>query len=87
MVFNRALSVKRFLVLGLILLLHTTALPINFSLNGLLTGWLTANTDSLSQPFFGLRYIPEFSMKKALSDKYTVDFELSLNAYGTAHVR
>ena len=63
------------------------ALGFTFGIKGLITGWLTSNTDTLSQPFFGLRYIPEFSMDKAISEKYSIDFELSFNAYGTAHIR
>jgi len=85
--FNRSSGAKLLLVGGVILLLQTSVLSFSFGFRGLLTGWLTANVDSLSQPFFGLRYIPEFTLEKALSEKYTVDFELSLNAYGTAHVR
>lgn len=86
-ILKRVSGAKLFLCGVMILLFQTRALPINFNLKGLLTGWITANADSLSQPFFGLQYIPEFSIEKALSEKYTLDFELSLNAYGTAHVR
>ena len=87
--FDRRTGAKLLFLGGILLLLSSAAFPFPFVFNikGLLTGWLTANTDSLSQPFFGLRYIPEFSMEKELSDKYSIDFELSLNAYGTTHVR
>jgi len=85
--FNRSTGAKFLLLGGVLLLLNTSAFPIVFNIKGLLTGWLTANADSLSQPFFGLRYIPEFSMEHTLSEKYTMDFKLSLNAYGTAHIR
>ncbi len=84
---NLSTGAKLLILGGVLLVLNTQAFPSVFSIKGLLTGWLTANIDSLSQPFFGIRYIPEFTMEKALSEKYTVDFELSLNAYGTAHVR
>ena len=72
---------------ALTLLLQTAARPLSITLKGLITGWLTSNLDNLSQPFLGLRYIPEFLLDKALSEEYTLDFKLSLNAYGTAHIR
>jgi len=82
-----AVAAKILLLGGVILILNSTAFSFTFGIKGFFTVWLTANAESLSQPFFGIRYIPEFTMEKALSDKYTIDFELSLNAYGTAHVR
>ncbi|MFC2168835.1 hypothetical protein ACFLRW_07620 [Acidobacteriota bacterium] len=87
MKFKRPARAKLFITAGVILLFQSTAFSFTFGIKGLLTSWLTANAESLSQPFFGIRYIPEFTMEKAFSEKYTIDFELSLNAYGTAHVR
>ncbi|MCJ7582073.1 MAG: hypothetical protein MUP98_16295, partial [Candidatus Aminicenantes bacterium] len=83
----RSACAKMILIGVGILLFQATVFPFSINIKGLITGWLTANADSLSQPFFGLRYIPEFSLEKEISEKYKIDFELSLNAYGTAHIR
>ncbi|MCK4338340.1 MAG: hypothetical protein KAX11_10360 [Candidatus Aminicenantes bacterium] len=77
----------RTLLLGcVILFLQSAAFPLTFGLKGLITGWMTVNTDSITEPFFGLRYIPEFSIQKSLSEGRSLDFELSLNAFGTAYI-
>lgn len=79
-------GVKFFFVGCLILFLQGTTLPQTFELKGLISGWITVNADNITKPQFGLRYIPEFSIKKSLSQKYTLDLDFSLNSYGTAHI-
>jgi len=70
----------------MILLLQKTTLPQTFELKGLVSGWTTVNAASITEPQLGLRYIPEFSIEKSLSQNYSLYFDLSLNSYGTAHV-
>jgi hypothetical protein len=70
----------------LLIALPSIASPLTIGLKGLVTGWLTGNTDSIAEPFFGIRYIPEFTLKESLSQDFSLDFEASLNAYGTAYI-
>lgn len=56
-------------------------------LKGLLSGWVAVNTEDISEPRFGLHYFPEFSIQKSLSQNYSIDFDLSLNANGTARLK
>ena len=78
--------VRLYFIGCLILFIGKAALTQTLELKGLVSGWVTSNTDSITEPFFGLRYIPEFSMEKSISPDFSYDFQLSLNAYGTAHV-
>ena len=86
------MSVARFLMIPVALLclllfpLQNTAFPMTIGLKGLVTGWVTGNIDNITQPFLGIRYIPEFTLKESLTQNLTLDFEASLNAFGTAHV-
>jgi len=77
---------KPFFVWILFLFCQTALLSQNFGLRGMLSGWITVNTNKANKPQLGLRYIPEFSLEKSLSQKYTFDIEFSLNAYGTGQV-
>jgi len=70
----------------MILFFQKVLLCQTFNFKGLISGWITLNTDNITKPLFGLRYIPEFSFKKSLSENHYLDFELSLNTYGTAHI-
>ena len=75
----------RSMIMGcLILFLVNSASSQTLGLNGLLSGWVTVNTESISKLQFGLYYIPEFLIKKSLSQNYSIDFDLSLNVNGTA---
>ena len=78
--------VRLYFIGCLILFIGKAALTQTLELKGLVSGWVTSNTDSITEPFFGLRYIPEFSMEKSISPDFSYDFQLSLNAYGTAHI-
>jgi hypothetical protein len=68
----------------LILLLNTVAFSFTFVTKGQIIGWLTANADKSIKPQAGLRYIPMFSLSETFKKESSLDFELSLNAYGTA---
>ncbi len=68
----------------LLLLLFSYVFPWSFSTKGQLAGWLTANADRAVKPQAGLRFIPTFSLGKTFDNGQILDFELSLNAYGTA---
>ena len=83
---TRTGGIKLLFVGCMILLLQKTTLPQTFELKGLVSGWTTANADSITEPQLGLRYIPEFSIEKSLSQNYSLYFDLSLNSYGTARV-
>jgi hypothetical protein len=78
----------RSMIMGcLILFLVNSASSQTLELKGLLSGWLTVNTENSSKPQFGLYYIPEFSIKKSLAQNYSIDFDLSLNVNGTARLQ
>jgi hypothetical protein len=68
----------------LILSLINSASSQTLGLKGLLSGWITINTEDISRSQLGLYYIPEFSIKKSFSQNYSLDFDLSLNVNGTA---
>jgi hypothetical protein len=53
----------------------------------MLFGWLTANFSGKTEGQTGLRYIPELSFEKSLSDSSSLDAEFSLSAYGTSLFR
>jgi len=56
------------------------------NLHGLVTGWMTDNVKSITEPSFGIRFIPEFTFKKYIAQDLSLDFEASLNAYGAVQV-
>jgi hypothetical protein len=68
----------------LIMAIHTAAFSLTFHTKGQIIGWLTANANKSIKPQAGLRYIPAFSLEKTFKKGHALDFELSLNAYGTA---
>jgi hypothetical protein len=68
----------------LILFVVNSASSQTLELKGLLSGWVTVNTEDVLEPQFGMYYIPEFSIKKSFSQNYSLDFDLSLNVNGTA---
>ena len=70
----------------LILLFNTTAFSFTFHAKGKVIGWLTANVSKSIKPQAGLRYIPTFTLGKTFEKGSSLDFELSLNAYGTARL-
>jgi hypothetical protein len=82
----RSNAARLIILSSLLLVLQTAASSFTISLNGLVTGWITGNTKSITKPFFGIRYIPEFTLEKSFSQDLSLDFEVSLNAFGTAQV-
>jgi len=68
----------------LVLFLVNSVSSQTLELKGLLSGWITVNSENISKPQFGLYYIPEFSIKKTLSQNDSIDFNVSLNINGTA---
>ena len=77
---------KLYFVGCLILLMGKTALTQKLEHKGLLSGWMTVNTKNITQPQLGLRYLPEFSLNKPVSENGSLDFEFSLNSYGSAYI-
>ncbi len=71
---------------AVLLLLSTAAFSQTFAYKGLVSGWITVNADADIKPQLGLRCLPEFSLEKALSPKYNLDVEFSLNAYGSGTI-
>jgi len=53
----------------------------------MLSGWITANNDEDIKAQLGLRYIPRFSLEQSISRSYSLNVELSLNAYGAGYFR
>ena len=66
----------------LILICRATALAALWEVRGQLSGWVTANGDSLSESQIGLRYIPGFSFDVPVFDEWAIGTELSVNVYG-----
>ena len=56
------------------------------NLHGLVTGWVTGSVKNITKPSFGIRFIPEFTLKKSFSQNLSIDFEASFNAYGTSQI-
>lgn len=48
------------IMICLVLFLADPSSPQNLDVKGLLSGWGTLNADHISEPQFGLYYIPEF---------------------------
>jgi hypothetical protein len=70
----------------LLIALPSIASPLTIGLKGLATGWITGNIKTITEPFFGFRYIPELTLEDSLSQHLSLDFEMSLNAFGTAYI-
>lgn len=54
-----------------------------FGLQGQISGWVTVNPKMKDEAQIGLRYIPELSIEKRISDNFSLDAEISFNSYGT----
>lgn len=55
-------------------------------MKGQLSVWLSPDPANSFKTFTGIRYIPELSVKKKLSEKLSVDTEISINSYGSAFI-
>ena len=67
---------------AIVFLLAVPALPQTFRLEGQLSGWTIVNPDQSLETQAGFRYIPAVSLKKAISENYSIDAEISLNMFG-----
>lgn len=67
-----------------VLFLYSSVFSFTFHTKGQIIAWLTANADKEIKPQAGLRYIPTFTLGKAFEKGPALEFELSINAYGTA---
>ena len=76
------------LILGVLsLLFQANAFPQTVEFRGMFSGLITGNDEESIKMQLALRYIPSFSITKEIFKKYTLDAELSLNAYGSAQIR
>jgi len=55
-------------------------------IKGQLSGWLSPDPTNSFRTFTGIRYIPELSLKKDISEKFSLDTEISVNSYGSAFI-
>ena len=53
---------------------------------GQLSGWIIPDPSNSFRTFSGIRYIPEFYAKKGLSEKLSLDTEISFNSFGSAMI-
>jgi hypothetical protein len=60
------------------------ALSQTLDLKGLISAWGVGSFQKSSKPQLGIRFIPEFFLKKSLSENFTLDATVSLNTYGLA---
>jgi hypothetical protein len=72
------------MIWGIILMIPLKGVSQNLDLQGQMSSWFMVNDSSPTRAQMGLRYIPSFSLKKSWSEKYALDTEISVNAYGTA---
>lgn len=82
-----SLAIRSLIAILILMSTATNASPFTTNLNGLITGWVTGNFKDITEPFLGIRYIPELTMEEPLSQNLSLDFEMSLNVYGTVHIR
>jgi len=64
--------------------LHANVLSWTFGHKGLFSLWAMTSFQKSSKPQLGLRYIPEFTLARQLSESITLDTEVSVHAFGTA---
>jgi len=71
-----------FLLLGILSAASPTGFCVEFGVRGQLSFWLAAHDRPVSEGSSGLRYIPDFSLKKNFQPGLAFDAEVSVNAYG-----
>jgi hypothetical protein len=74
-------------LLGFILAIIAPASALEWGSKGLVSVWFLDNFERLSGSQVGGRFIPEFSLGQRISGSFSLDAELSLNAYGVAALR
>jgi hypothetical protein len=78
---------KIFVLFVMALLCNTNVYSQTYEFQGMLSGWITANNDEDIKAQLGFRYIPRFSLEQSISQNYSLNVELSLNAYGAGYFR
>ena len=78
---------KIFVIFVMALLCNTNVYSQTYEFHGMLSGWITANNDEDIKAQLGFRYIPRFSLEQSISKSYSLNVELSLNAYGAGYFR
>lgn len=73
-------------VLAICILTISSLSALDWGTKGLISVWLFDNFDRASDTRVGGRFIPEFSLNQAFSDTFSLDVNLSLNAYGVADI-
>jgi hypothetical protein len=77
------MRLKRAIALfGVAIAAISPASALTWGYKGLISVWLFDNFERSSDTQIGGRFIPEFSLGQQVSDSFSVDAELSLNAYG-----
>jgi len=78
---------KTIALLGISITAILPASGLDWGTKGLISVWLFDNFERSSDTQLGGRFIPEFSISQKVSGAFTLDANLSLNAYGLAEVR
>ncbi len=74
-------------VLAVCILTFSSLSALDWGTKGLVCVWLFDNFERSSDTQIGGRFIPEFSLSQRISGSFSLDANLSLNAYGLAGVR
>ncbi len=73
-------------VLAICILMIPSLSALDWGAKGLISVWLFDNFDRASDTQTGGRFIPEFSLGLPISGSFSLDMNLSLNAYGIADI-
>jgi len=76
--------VRHILFSAALVLAGSTGSAQELNFKGMLVGWMTGSQSQKFNAQTGLRYIPGLSGEYKINEKYTLDAELSVNAYGSA---
>jgi hypothetical protein len=78
---------KKILIYSTMALLSgVQASPQSIGFQGQLSGWTTINGNKLSESQLGIRYIPNLTLQRTLSESWIVDTELSVNTFGSGQM-
>ena len=72
---------KIFILIALFLLIFSQLNSQTYGIRGQLSGWTILNPEKPTKTQLGIRYIPEFSFGKNISENYSISSELSFNSY------
>ncbi|MBU4330426.1 MAG: hypothetical protein KKB53_07990 [Acidobacteria bacterium] len=82
----RCFAVRSIILGFFVLFMQSAVYSSTINLHGLVTGWVTGSVKNITKPSFGIRFIPEFTLKKSFSQNLSIDFEASFNAYGASQI-